>query len=160
MSVSSVVHACLLAVSLWAGTAGALDVDSGLRCPNGTIQSGSKAEGLFCRKQELRGGGMVAHGPYRSFHANGQVAAIGQYADGFKTGTWFFYDELGKEYSRTEFRENKYHGQRILFYSSGQRHFVEEYRDGVKNGVVQELSEDGRVVSEARFENGNFMPAK
>ncbi|MBU8897667.1 hypothetical protein DRW03_23620 [Corallococcus sp. H22C18031201] len=160
MSFKTVVQVSLLVAGLWAGMAGAQAVDSGLQCPSGTTPSGSKAEGLFCRKHELRGGGMVAHGPYRSFHANGQAAAIGQYADGFKTGTWFFYDELGKEYSRTEFRENKYHGQRILFYPSGKRHFVEEYRDGVKNGVVQELSEDGRVVRESRFENGQLMQMK
>ncbi|RYZ37058.1 MAG: hypothetical protein EOO71_29535 [Myxococcaceae bacterium] len=131
-----------------------------LTCPEGTRQSGSKEEGLFCRKHDLTGSSFVAHGPYRSFHANGKKAAVGQYANGFKTGTWSFFDEAGNEYGKTEFRESNYHGKRYLYFASGKPHFIEEYQNGLKNGVVQELSEDGKIVHQARFENGKEVAVK
>ncbi|RKH88557.1 hypothetical protein D7Y21_14175 [Corallococcus sp. AB045] len=136
------------------------DATTQLVCPEGTKQSGSKEEGLFCRKQELAGGSFVANGPYRSFHANGKKAAVGQYSNGFKTGTWYFYDEAGNQYGKTEFRENNYHGTRTLYFASGKPHFIEQYQNGLKDGVVQEMSEDGKVVRESRFEKGKEVAAK
>ena len=75
-----------LGLALASPVAFAGDATTQLTCPEGTKQAGSKSDGLFCRKQELAGGSFVAHGPYRSFHANGKKAAVGQYSDGFKTG--------------------------------------------------------------------------
>jgi hypothetical protein len=149
-----------LGLALAAPAAFAGEASEQLTCPAGTKQAGSKADGLFCRKPELAGGSFVAHGPYRSFHTNGKKAAVGQYSNGFKSGTWSFFDESGKEYDKIEFHENNYHGKRTLYFASGKPHIVEEYQNGLKNGVVQELSEDGKVVREARFEKGKEVAVK
>ncbi|NBD13151.1 toxin-antitoxin system YwqK family antitoxin [Corallococcus silvisoli] len=149
-----------LGLALAAPVAFAGESATQLTCPQGTKQSGSKEEGLFCRKSELAGGSFVAEGPYRSFHPNGKKAAVGQYANGFKTGTWYFYDEAGTQYGKTEFRESNYHGTRTLYFASGKPHFIEQYQNGLKDGVVQELSEDGKVVHESRFEKGKEVAVK
>ncbi|WP_375743979.1 hypothetical protein NR800_02505 [Corallococcus interemptor] len=149
-----------LGLALAAPVAFAGDTTAQLACPEGTKQAGSKADGLFCRKPELAGGNLVAHGPYRSFHANGKKAAVGQYLNGHKTGTWFFYDEAGNEYDKIEFRESNYHGTRTLSFASGKPRFIEHYQNGLKDGVFQELSEDGKVVRESRFEKGKEVAAK
>ncbi|RKG77847.1 hypothetical protein D7W79_14360 [Corallococcus exercitus] len=149
-----------LGLALASPVAFAEDASTHLACPEGTKQAGSKADGLFCRKPELAGGNLVAHGPYRSFHANGKKAAVGQYLNGHKTGTWVFFDEAGREYDKIEFRESNYHGTRTLYFASGKPHFIEQYQNGLKDGVVQELSEDGKVVHESRFEKGKEVAAK
>ncbi|RKG98857.1 toxin-antitoxin system YwqK family antitoxin [Corallococcus carmarthensis] len=149
-----------LGLALASPVAFAGDTTTQLVCPEGTKQSGSKEDGLFCRKPELAGGSFVAHGPYRSFHANGKKAAVGQYLNGLKTGTWFFFDEAGNEYDKIEFRESNYHGTRTLSFASGKPHLIEHYQNGLKDGVFQELSEDGKVVRESRFEKGKEVAAR
>lgn len=148
-----------LGISLAASVASAADSTTQLTCPAGTKQAGSQEDGLFCRKL-ADSSGRVAEGPYRSFHANGKKAAVGQFSNGLQTGTWYFYDEAGIQYGKTEFREGNYHGTRTLYFASGKPHFIEQYQNGLKDGVVQELSEDGKVVRESRFEKGKEVAAK
>ncbi|RKH64631.1 hypothetical protein D7X96_25370 [Corallococcus interemptor] len=148
-----------LGLSLAAPVASAADSTVQLTCPAGTKQAGSKEEGLFCRKLSDSSGRM-AEGPYRSFHANGKKAAVGQLLNGLQTGTWYFYDEAGNQYGKTEFRESNYHGTRVLYFANGNPHFIEQYQNGLKDGVVQEFSEDGKIVRESRFEKGKEVAAK
>ena len=121
-----------------------------LSCPTGTKQWGNVKDGLYCRKV---GQGMgEQHGPYRSFHANGQVAAEGQYTDGFKTGQWHFFDAEGRKRGEVQFVGSNYHGKRVEYFPTGQTKSVEEYSHGFRHGLVQQFDTSGRVVRQARYE--------
>lgn len=157
---SKIMRMFTLGLALAAPAAMAGDSAAKLNCPAGTKQFGSAQEGLSCRKPENRGGVYIAHGPYAAYFANGQKSVEGQYVDGFKDGTWKFYDEAGKEVSKTEFRRNSYHGQRVQYFASGKPRLVEEYQAGVRHGEVKEMTEDGKVVRQARFENGKEVAAR
>src|SRR3712207_2747018 len=81
-----------------------------LACPAGTKQFGNADDGIYCRRPEASGGVYTPHGPYVSYHPNGQKRSEGQYADGFRTGLWVFYDEAGQQTGQTQFKRDNYHG--------------------------------------------------
>ncbi|MCE9668263.1 hypothetical protein LY474_10595 [Myxococcus stipitatus] len=136
------------------------DSSEKLACPAGTKQSGSKAEGLFCRKAANDSSMYVNHGPYVEYHSNGAKAAQGEFSDGFKSGVWTFYDESGHVRGTTEFKKGNYHGQRTLFFPSGKPRLIEEYQNGSKHGLTKELSEDGKVVNQVRYENNRVAKSQ
>jgi antitoxin component YwqK of YwqJK toxin-antitoxin module len=43
------------------------------------------------------------HGPYKTWHENGQLYMNGQFNQGKKSGMWFFYDNTGKEIKKIDF---------------------------------------------------------
>jgi hypothetical protein len=122
-----------------------------LKCPEGTKQFGTPTDGTFCRKVLSADGNNVAHGPYVSYHPNGQKRAEGQYFEGFRNGTWKFYDASGKQTGSTEFSGDSYHGQRVQYFASGKPRLVEEYVKGKRHGLTQEFSEDGKVVRQVQY---------
>lgn len=144
----------LLGLALAAPTAALAEAPAASRsldCPTGTKQWGSVKDGLYCRKAQGAGMG-EQHGPYRSFHPNGQVAAQGQYTDGFKTGQWSFFDADGHKRAEVPFVRSNYHGKRVDYFPTGERKGVEEYAHGRLHGMVQRFDQSGRVVSQARYE--------
>lgn len=131
-----------------------------LHCPEGTKQFGNMDDDLFCRKIEAKDGMHVPHGPYVSYHSNGQKSADGQYVDGFRFGLWTFYDEAGKVTGRTEFEGGNYHGKRVQYFPNGKPRIIEEYSKGKRNGLVQEFSEDGKLVRQAQYRDDREVAAK
>ncbi|WP_224368446.1 toxin-antitoxin system YwqK family antitoxin [Hyalangium versicolor] len=131
-----------------------------LACPSGTKQIGTPEEGLYCRKSVSVNGLNFAHGPAVSYFSNGQKRYEGQYFEGFRTGTWVFYDESGKETGRTEFSGNSYHGKRVQYFANGKPRLVEEYVNGKRHGLTQEFSEDGKLVREAQYRDDRLADAK
>ena len=117
-----------------------------LSCPSGTRQSGTPSEGLYCAKVVTKEGDNVPHGPYVSYHSNGQKRSEGQYFEGFRSGTWTFYDESGKETRATSLGEASRQGKRVQYFASGKPHRIEEYVNGKRHGVSHEFSEDGKLV--------------
>jgi antitoxin component YwqK of YwqJK toxin-antitoxin module len=131
-----------------------------LNCPQGATQFGSPNEGIYCRKTVAKDGDNLPHGPYVSFHSNGQRRSEGQYVEGFRSGTWTFYDEAGKETRRTEFSGDSRTGKRVQYFASGKPHIIEEYVSGKRHGLMQEFSEDGKLVREAQFRDDKQAEVK
>jgi hypothetical protein len=131
-----------------------------LNCPANTHQFGSPQEGISCRKPDSSIGQGIAHGPYVSFHANGQKSAEGQYVDGFRSGSWTFYSEDGQVRSRIEFQAGNYHGKREEYFPNGKVRIVEMYVAGKLNGLVKEFSEDGRLVRQAEYRADRDVSSK
>jgi antitoxin component YwqK of YwqJK toxin-antitoxin module len=131
-----------------------------LDCPSGTKQWGKPDDGIYCRKTVSTEGYNMPHGPYVSYHRNGQKRSEGQYVEGFRSGTWTFYDESGKETGRTEFSGGNYHGKRVQYFASGKQRLVEEYVNGKREGLTQEFSEDGKLIREAQYRDDTQVNAK
>lgn len=131
-----------------------------LNCPSGTKQFGNPDDGITCRKTVSTEGYNVPHGPYVSYHPNGQKRSEGQYFEGFRSGTWTFYDESGKETGRTEFSGGTYHGKRVQYFASGRQRLIEEYMNGKRHGLTQEFTEDGKIVREVQFRDDKQVEAK
>lgn len=131
-----------------------------LDCPAGTKQFGTPEETLYCRKTVAVNGLNFAHGPAVSFYPNGQKRFEGQYFEGFRTGTWTFYDESGKQTGSTEFSGNSYHGKRVQYFANGKPRLVEEYVNGKRHGLTQEFSEDGKLIREAQYRDDKPADAK
>jgi len=140
-----------------AGNAGA---NVQLNCPSGTKQFGNPNDGVYCRKPVSKDGYNLPHGPYVSYYPNGQKRSVGQYFEGFRSGTWTFYDEAGKQTGRTEFSGDNYHGKRVQYFANGKPRLVEEYVNGKRNGLTQEFAEDGKLVREAQYRDDKLADAK
>jgi antitoxin component YwqK of YwqJK toxin-antitoxin module len=147
-------------VALAEGTAGKAGMNIKLNCPAGTKQFGNPDDGIYCRKTVSTDGYNVPHGPYVSYFPNGQKRSEGQYFEGFRSGTWAFYDESGKQTGRTEFNGDNYHGKRVQYFSNGKPRLVEEYVNGKRHGLTQEYSEDGKLVREVQYRDDKKVEAK
>jgi hypothetical protein len=153
---SKLVGAVTLALSLagsaaFAGGTTSKAANVKLDCPSGTKPFGNPDDGIYCRKTVSVDGYNVPHGPYVSYFPNGQKRSEGQYLEGFRSGTWVFYDESGKETGRTEFSKGDYHGKRVQYFASGKPRLVEEYVNGKRQGLTREFSEDGKLVREVLY---------
>lgn len=131
-----------------------------LSCPQGTTQFGKLQEGLYCRKVVAKEGDNVPHGPFVSYYHNGQKRSEGQYSEGFRSGTWTFFDETGHQTRRTEFGGADRTGKRIQYFASGKPRIIEEYVNGKRHGLMQEFSEDGELIREAQFRDGKQVEGK
>jgi len=131
-----------------------------LNCPSGTKQFGTPDDGLICRKTVPENGYYVPHGPAVSYYPNGQKRYDGQYFEGFRSGTWTFFDESGKQTGRTEFSGNNYHGKRVQYFASGKPRLIEEYVNGKRHGLTQEFAEDGKIIREAQYRDDKLADAK
>jgi antitoxin component YwqK of YwqJK toxin-antitoxin module len=165
MQTSKLIGVLVLGMSLGASTAFAADQApkvgaSKLKCPAGSSQFGNPNDGLFCRKTVSTDGYNVPHGPYTAYHAGGQKSVDGQYVEGFRSGTWVYYDTSGKVTEKIEFSRENYNGKREQFFSNGKLRLVEEYVAGKRQGLTQEFSEDGKVVREARYHDDREVAAK
>ncbi|WP_257458119.1 toxin-antitoxin system YwqK family antitoxin [Archangium lipolyticum] len=156
----------VLSLSLCASLTWAADVSGEVKlsCPAGTKQFGGRStmtdRGVFCVKNVTDTGMPIAHGPYMSFHANGQKKAVGQHVDGAQSGMWTFYDENGVKTEEIEFSGANYHGKRVQYFSNGKPRVVEQYVKGKRNGLVQEFSEDGKLRSQTQYNDGHQVVAK
>ena len=83
-----------------------------ISCPAGTKQFGGRAtmadRGVFCVKNVADKGTPIAHGPYVSFHENGQKKAVGQHSEGDRTGVWVLFNERGVKTEEVEFSGGDY----------------------------------------------------
>jgi len=66
--------------------------------PDGSMES----EGLMQT-------GMIQHGTWKGYYANGNLNYVGAFVQGKKDGIWIFYDEAGKK-----FMEQKFQGGNLL----------------------------------------------
>ncbi len=130
-----------------------------LNCPAETRQFGNPDDGIYCRKTVSIEGYNVPHGPYVSYFPNRQKRSEGQYFEGFRSGTWTFYDESGKKTGSTAFTGGNYHGKRVQYFASGKPRLMEEYVNGKRHGITQEFAEDGRLLREVHYRDNRQVQA-
>lgn len=160
MFVSKLMSTLVIGITLVTSGAFAQNTTQALKCPAGTTQFGTAKDGLFCRKPGVKDGAFTAHGPYAAYHANGQKSTEGQYSDGFRSGSWTFYNEAGQLSERIDFQGGNYHGQRVAYFPNGKPRVVESYMEGKRNGLMQEFSEDGKLVRQVTYRDGQQLAAK
>src|SRR5690348_261475 len=103
-----------------------------LSCPQGSAQVGGPRSPLMlltCARIAADGTRTYV-GPYYSFYKDGAVEAVGQVEDGFRSGTWTFYDPQGTRVGETDFKRGDFHGRRVFYRPDGSIRAVEHYVDG------------------------------
>jgi len=156
----------VLSLSLSASLAWAADMSGEVKlsCPTGTKQFGGRAtmtdRGVFCVKNVTDKGTPIAHGPYVSYHQNGQKKAVGQHVDGARSGLWTFFDENGVKTEEIDFSGGNYHGKRVQYFPTGKPRKVEQYVNGRRNGLFQEFSDDGKVVHQVQYRDDQQVAEK
>lgn len=143
-----------------------------LNCPAGTKQRRmSEKNAWYCAKTDAKSQDKAAHGPYVSFHPNGQKKTTGQHVDGMQSGLWTFFDENGRKIEEIEYSAHHYNGQRVQYFPSGKVKLEERWVNGKREGVAKAYAEDGQkqaefeyrgghLVKEQRFENGQPVANK
>ena len=143
------------------GTAAEQGDEPQLSCPVGTKQFGSRAtmtdRGVFCVKQKADDSLPVAHGPYVSYHPNGQKKAVGQHVNGAQAGVWAFFDANGVKTEEIEFAGGNYHGRRLQFFVTGQKKLEERWVGGKREGTAMAFAENGQKVSEFEYQGGHLV---
>jgi hypothetical protein len=122
-----------------------ITVDHKLACPTGTRQVGgikSNLGAVACMKASVEGL-RIFHGPMISLYNSGKVEAVGQSAEGLRTGKWVFFTEAGVKTGETEFSKGDYHGRRVEYFPSGQLKFEENWVSGKRQGPQKSWTEAG-----------------
>ncbi|MBE4748807.1 hypothetical protein G4177_11605 [Corallococcus sp. ZKHCc1 1396] len=135
--------------------------DVKLACPTGTKQFGGREtmtdRGVFCVKNKTEGRLPIAHGPYVSYHPNGQKKVVGQHTDGGQSGLWTFFDANGVKTDEIEFSGGNYHGRRTHFFATGQKKSEESWAKGLQDGVAVAFAENGQKVAESQYRQGQLL---
>lgn len=158
-------------------------VPPGFTCPEDADLAGAAypdALRLWCVR-ELPSGHQVEHGPVYAWHANGQYATMGAFADGRRSGVWTRWYPNGRPQSEIAYVHGVEDGIQVRFYASGQKEsqglMVEGQPDGswtywtedglhrteghwvlgVRNGVWREVGVDGQVTMERVFRDGRLV---
>jgi antitoxin component YwqK of YwqJK toxin-antitoxin module len=129
-----------------------------LNCPAGTKQRPAAEKGAwFCAKTDPQSRDRSAHGPFKSFHPNGQKRVEGQHTDGMQTGLWKYYDENGRMTEEIEYSAHHYHGRRVQYFPSGKVKLEERWVQGKREGTATAYAEDGQKVAESNYRDGHLL---
>ena len=86
------------------------------------------------------------HGPWVSYHENGQLFNKGIYKNGKWEGPWVGYHDNGKlSYKRT-YKDGKKHGPSVSYWKNGQLNFKGTYKDDKTHGPWVFYNETGKVI--------------
>lgn len=171
---TSRIFALTLALSAPAVMAAGSGEEVKLNCPAGTKQRRAldkTKDAWTCAKTDSKDHDRSAHGPFVSFHPNGQKKAVGQHEDGMQTGLWTYFDENGRKIEEIEYSAHHYNGRRVQFFPSGKVKLEERWVHGKREGTATSYLEsgqkqaesqyrEGHLVKEQRFENGKPVSAK
>ena len=127
----------------------AMAADPVLSCPQGSKQVGgvkSALEASVCVRFD-QDGGRIFHGPYVAFWPNGTRQAEGQYENGWRSGSFTFFDDKGVKTGTTEFKHGDYDGVRIEFHPNGAKMLEETYLAGHKQGAGQQFDLTGKPIT-------------
>ena len=124
-----------------------------------TIENKSD-EGILLEKYSRKKDNFAKHGPYTSYHENGQVFEERFYQNDKLEGVSKVYFENGKlDYVETH-KDDLYDGLYQKYYESGQLANEGQYENNEMNGVWKRWYENGTLREEVEFaannENGPF----
>ena len=96
------------------------------------------------------------HGPWVSYHDNGQLYYKGTYEDGKKDGPWVTYWSHGQVWNKGTYKDGKEDGPWVRFWDNGQLHSKGTYKDGKEDGPWVGYWFTGTVWDEVTgtFKNG------
>ncbi|WP_224246223.1 toxin-antitoxin system YwqK family antitoxin [Hyalangium gracile] len=148
----------VVALTLAFSASAALAGEVKLNCPAGTQQRAAAEKGAWmCAKTNAKDRNSSAHGPFVSFHPNGQKRAEGQNTDGMQTGLWTYFDENGRKIEEIEYTAHHYNGRHVQYFPSGKVKLEERWVHGNREGASTTYSEDGKKVAEAEYRGGNLV---
>ena len=127
-------------------------------CPSGTQKVGgpnSELQAMTCQKPDG-----TLHGPYVAYAPEGWVNAKGRVVNGFRDGTFSFYDANGNKTGETQFTRGNYDGKRVEYFANGQVRREEFYVKGNREGTFKTFSQDGKLVSQAEFKGDRRVASR
>lgn len=136
---------------------------TGLRAAYTTYANGIR-EGMSCRYGLTSGlpieqGAWVKgrqEGPWRTWHANGQLSTEGRYSRGQKVGPWVAYHDNGRRYRVGSYVDGLKSGEWVGFFKRGEREFIGTYQDGALNGPYTGFWPNGDKRGKGSYANGVF----
>ncbi len=72
----------------------------------------------------------VKHGPFQSWHPNGQIASQSSYVDGLQHGPMTLWFECGQKSQEGEFKQGLAHGRWKAWLEDGTRIYIMDFRHG------------------------------
>lgn len=96
--------------------------------------------------------GMVNHGAFQRWHANGQMAEDGHYLAGARHGRYTVIADSGLKETEIEYRRGVKHGESLTWGKLGVLRERAHYVDGVLHGPYEAQMGETRV--RGRYENG------
>lgn len=128
---------------------------SALGCPEGAIDVGGRppmAAEFWCGVTDANNR-MVRHGKYWSFYSNGTAKEHGAFANGVKTGRWWYWDSDGELTQEGDYEEDEQSGY-WLIYKDGR--VIEEgpMKAGGRHGVWVSYDDATTLPQEGTWENG------
>jgi len=119
----------LILISSLAGTAAFAQP---VNCPEGTTLRDSEGTVFYCVKP---GEARLDTTPYVILHPNGKVYAKGQFANGKRDGRWEYFDEESRLTCVTNFKDDRFEGERIFFDKDGKTVIEEQnWQAGKREG--------------------------
>jgi antitoxin component YwqK of YwqJK toxin-antitoxin module len=101
---------------------------------------------LTLRRGVLRDAdGMVNHGHFQRWHANGQIAEDGHYLDGQRHGRYTVVADSGLKQTEVEYRRGVKHGEALAWTKGGDLKERAHWLDGVLHGEFDSRSGATRV---------------
>ena len=80
-----------------------------------------------------------------SWWKNGQKSAVGQNAEGWRTGHWVFYDQQGVKTGEQDFVHGNFDGKRVQYYGNGKVKMEEVYANG-KQLSMKTFDQNGLAI--------------
>jgi hypothetical protein len=104
-------------------------------------------------------GRWVREGPWRAWHANGQLHELGAYHQGEETGYWKWWYENGVQMAEGNFVDGGRDGFWRYWHENGALMTECTYRGGKAHGLWHQYHPDGFKTAQGRFENGDLVGA-
>jgi hypothetical protein len=80
-------------------------------------------------------GGVIRHGPTRTWYRDGRPSTIGAYADNREVGHWWYWHDDGTLVKEGDFIDGAESGQWVIYEADGSIQTEGPMRDGRRNGV-------------------------
>ncbi|MEO0600467.1 MAG: hypothetical protein AAF211_03470 [Myxococcota bacterium] len=121
-----------------------------LPCPEGTQQQSATTESgeeFWC----ARGG--IMHGPFVSYHSNGEQAASGTWNDNQRQGQWTWWYASGQTKQKGKYDRGKQIGSWQWWHENGKRQMEGDFLLGRKQGQWTTFFESGHRESRGMYHN-------
>ncbi len=128
-----------------------------LDCPVGTKEFGQlppMGTEMWCAKDGSDGTQPVRHGPSRSWYSDGRPQAAGPYADGVRTGHWWYWTQEGHIEREGEYLNGSETGYWTNYRDDGTVVAEGPMKDGGKNGVWVSFDAANGVPQEGTWVDG------
>ncbi|MDP2646546.1 MAG: hypothetical protein Q8P24_16525 [Desulfobacterales bacterium] len=102
----------------------------------------------------------VKHGPFRTWHVNGQPREACLYRDGALHGERMLWCRSGKVDSQEQYQKGRLHGLRRMWHPNGQLKLVESYREGRRHGECHMYDEMGRLTGQSYYIRNRQVPGR